>query len=167
LVSAGLALGLSVVGGGAAKVGAKALQRLEPRIRDFVADAGRQPDLHLPRTGSAAAGAGGRLPQDMNLVKRIAAQAGVGLDGVKLEIRKSAPRQGMFGQTTRDGVIRLFPNAFRSEEELVKTLGHERTHVWQVTTYGYPTKAEREQFEASARATEAQWWDYYQMNRRP
>jgi hypothetical protein len=60
------------------------------------------------------------------------------LDGVKLEIRKSAPHQGMFGQTTRDGVIRLFPNAFRSEEELVKTLG-----------------------------TEAQWWDYYQMNQRP
>jgi hypothetical protein len=167
LVSAGLALGLSVVGGGAAKVGAQALQRLGPRVRDFFADAGRQPDLHLPRTGSAAADAGGRLPQDMNLVKRIAAQAGVGLDGVKLEIRKSAPRQGMFGQTTREGVIRLFPNAFRSEEELVKTLGHERTHVWQVKTYGYPTKAQREQFEASARATEAQWWDYYQMNRRP
>lgn len=47
----------------------------------------------------------------MNLVKRIAAQAGVGLDGVKLEIRKSAPRQKMFGQTTRDGVLRLFPSS--------------------------------------------------------
>ena len=63
----------------------------------------------------------------MNLVKRIAAQAGVGLDGVKLRIHKSAPRQGMFGQITPDGVLRLYPNAFRSEEELVKTLGHERT----------------------------------------
>jgi hypothetical protein len=50
---------------------------------------------------------------------------------------------------------------------LVKTLGHERTHVWQVKTYGYPTKAERERFEAAARATEAQWREYYQMSKRP
>jgi hypothetical protein len=49
LVSAGLAVGLSLVGGGAAKLGANALRR-------------------LARTGLAA-GAGGRLPQDMNLVK--------------------------------------------------------------------------------------------------
>jgi hypothetical protein len=50
---------------------------------------------------------------------------------------------------------------------LVKTLGHERTHVWQVKTYGYPTKAERERFEPAARAMEAQWREYYQMSKRP
>jgi hypothetical protein len=147
LVSAGLAVGLSLVGGGAAKLGANALRR-------------------LARTGLTA-GAGGRLPQDMDLVKRIAAQAGVGLDGVKVRIHKSAPRQGMFGQTTPDGVLHLYPNAFRNEEELVKTLGHERTHVWQVKTHGYPTAAERQVYEDAAKATEAQWWDYYRMSQRP
>lgn len=148
LVSAGLAVGLGLVGGGAAKLGgANALRR-------------------LARTGLTAGG-GGRLPQDMNLVKRIAAHAGVGLDGVKVRIHKSAPRQGMFGQTTPDGVLHLYPNAFRSEEELVKTLGHERTHVWQVKTHGYPTAAERRVYEDAAKATEAQWWDYYQMSRTP
>jgi hypothetical protein len=91
----------------------------------------------------------------------------VGLDGVKVRIHKSAPRQGMFGQTTPDGVLHLYPNAFRSEEELVKTLGHERTHVWQVKTHGYPTEAERQVYEDAAKATEAQWWDYYQMSRTP
>jgi hypothetical protein len=102
------------------------------------------------------------------VVERIAAEAGVGLDGVEVEIHKSAPRQGMFGQTTPDGVLRLFPNAFRSEEELVKTLGHERTHVWQVRTYGYPQNDTlARQMEKAAEATEAQWWDYYQMNRQP
>jgi hypothetical protein len=56
------------------------------------------------------------------------------------------------------------------EEELVKTLGHERTHVWQVKTYGYlqDDKLAR-QMEKAAKATEAQWWDHYQdqMNRQP
>ena len=41
--------------------------------------------------------------------------------------------------------------------ELVKTLGHERTHVWQVKTHGYPTEAERQVYEDAAKATEAQW----------
>jgi hypothetical protein len=157
LVSASLSIGLAIVGGGAAKVGAKTLQELAPRVHGLV---------NLARTGSAV-GAGGRLPQDMGLVKQIAAKAGVGLDGVKLQIHRSAPRQGMFGQTTPDGVLHLFPNAFRNEEELVRTLGHERTHVWQVKTYGYPTQAEAGRFEEAARATEAQWWDYYQMSTRP
>ena len=102
LVSAGLTLGLSFVGGGAAKLGAKALERMGPRLRQLVADAG-QAGLNLPRTGSVAAGAGGRLPQDMNVVRQVAARAGVGLDGVEVRIRKSAPRQGMFGRTDRDG----------------------------------------------------------------
>ena len=73
LVSASLSIGLAVVGGGAAKVGAKTLQELDPRVHGLV---------NLARTGSAV-GAGGRLPQDMGLVKQIAAKAGVGLDGVK------------------------------------------------------------------------------------
>ena len=166
LVSAGLTLGLSFVGGGAAKLGAKALERMGPRLRQLVADAG-QAGLNLPRTGSVAAGAGGRLPQDMNVVRQVAARAGVGLDGVEVRIRKSAPRQGMFGRTDRDGVLHLYPNAFRNEEELVKTLGHERTHVWQVKTYGYPEEdALARRMEDAAKATEAQWWDYYRMNQR-
>jgi hypothetical protein len=167
LVSAGLALGLSVVGGGAAKLGAKALERLGPRLRQLVADAG-QPGRSLPRTGSPSAAAGGRLPQDMNVVRQVAARAGVGLDGVEVRIRKSAPRPGMFGRTDRNGVLHLYPNAFKNEEELVKTLGHERTHVWQVRTYGYPDEdAMARRMEDGAKATEAQWWDYYQMNQRP
>jgi hypothetical protein len=39
--------------------------------------------------------------------------------------------------------------------------------MWQVKTYGYPTQAEAGRFEEAARATEAQWWDYYQMSTRP
>jgi hypothetical protein len=167
LVSAGLAVGLSLVGGGAAKLGADALRRLAPRLQGVRPGPGQlQRGVDLPKTGLPA-GAGGRLPQDMDLVERIAAQAGVGLDGVKVRIHKSAPRQGMFGQTTPDGVLHLYPNAFRSEEELVKTLGHERTHVWQIKTHGYPTAAERQMYEDAAEATEAQWWDYYQMSQRP
>ena len=48
------------------------------------------------------------------------------------------------------------------------TLGHERTHVWQVRTYGYPDDdALARRMEDGAKATEAQWWDCYQMNQRP
>ena len=46
-------------------------------------------------------------------------------------------------------------------------IGHERTHVWQVKTYGYPEEdALARRMEDAAKATEAQWWDYYQMNQR-
>jgi hypothetical protein len=167
LFRAGLAVGLSVLGGGAAKLGAKALERLGPRLRQLAADAG-QPGRSLPRTGFPSAAAGGRLPQDMDVVRQVAARAGVGLDGVEVRIRKSAPRPGMFGRTDRNGVLHLYPNAFKNEEELVKTLGHERTHVWQVRTYGYPDEdAMARRMEDGAKATEAQWWDYYQMNQRP
>jgi hypothetical protein len=167
LFRAGLAVGLSVVGGGAAKLGAKALERLGPRLRQLAADAG-QPGRSLPRTGFPSPAAGGRLPQDMDVVRQVATRAGVGLDGVEVRIRKSAPRPGMFGRTDRNGVLHLYPNAFKNEEELVKTLGHERTHVWQVRTYGYPDEdAMARRMEDGAKATEAQWWDYYQMNQRP
>jgi hypothetical protein len=48
------------------------------------------------------------------------------------------------------------------------TLGHERTHVWQVRTYGYPDDdALARLMEDGAKVTEAQWWDCYQMNQRP
>ena len=50
----------------------------------------------------------------------------------------------------------------------MKTLGHERTHVWQVRTDGYPDDdALARHMEDGAKATKAQWWDHYQMNQRP
>jgi hypothetical protein len=39
--------------------------------------------------------------------------------------------------------------------------------VWQVRTYGYPDDALARRMEDGAKVTEAQWWDYYQMNQRP
>jgi hypothetical protein len=42
-----------------------------------------------------------------------------------------------------------------------------RTDVWQVKTYGYPEEdALARRMEDAAKATEAQWWDHYQMNQR-
>jgi hypothetical protein len=72
-------------------------------------------------------------------------------------VRKSAPRPGMFGRSDRNGVQHLYPMRFRNEEELVKTLGHERIHIWQVKTDGYPDEdALARRLEDAAKATEAQ-----------
>lgn len=47
----------------------------------------------------------------------------------------------MYGYT--DGkTITLYPDAFTDIENLVKTLGHERIHVYQISVFGKPTSTE-------------------------
>jgi hypothetical protein len=59
-------------------------------------------------------------------------------------------------------VIILFPDAFESEEQLVRTLAHERIHVAQARIYGPP----RDSVDAAAREraaleSEESWWRFY------
>jgi RHS repeat-associated protein len=101
--------------------------------------------------------------RNMATVERVASRAGVGLDGVDVQIINDAQLEGrgLFGWT--DGKqLHLYPDAFESEEQLVKTLGHERTHVFQVDTFGPVTDSATLQLnEAGARAVEDSYWQYY------
>lgn len=67
----------------------------------------------------------------------------------------------MYGFT--DGkTITLYPDAFTDAETLVKTLGHERMHVYQINVFGKPTSTEMlAVFEKAAYSSEQSWWDSY------
>ena len=86
------------------------------------------------------------LPVTMNLktVRGYAEAGGVGLDGVKLKIIRDAELKGkgVFGYAHPNGKqIDLYPDAFSSPENLIRTLGHERTHIYQFRTLGPETEA--------------------------
>jgi hypothetical protein len=98
-------------------------------------------------------------------VKNVANKAGVGLDGIKVKIDRNPELLGrnVYGYT--DGkTITLYPDAFIDTETLVKTLGHERTHVYQVGVFGKPTSTDMlREFERGASASEQGWWDYFNL----
>ena len=96
-------------------------------------------------------------------VKNVANKAGVGLDGIKVKIDRNPELLGrnVYGYT--DGkTITLYPDAFTNTETLVRTLGHERMHVYQVGVFGKPTSTDiLGEFERGASMSEQSWWDYF------
>lgn len=83
------------------------------------------------------------LPITMNLktVKSYADKAGIGLDNIKIRIiRDPALMDGGFtGYAHPNGkMIDFYPQAFSSPENLIRTLGHERTHAYQAKIFGPP-----------------------------
>lgn len=104
------------------------------------------------------------LPVTMNVktVRQVADSAGIGLDGIKLQIVRDPELIGsnFFGWTRNDGgLIQLYPDAFSSLENLVKTLGHERIHVYQFKTFGaFENTADAALMESAAGGSEASWW---------
>lgn len=73
-------------------------------------------------------------------VLNVAKKYGVSTNGLKLKIQRSkdllsAP---FYGSTDYDhiGRIDLFPNAFSDEEQLIRTIIHEKCHVMQLIKYG-------------------------------
>ena len=105
------------------------------------------------------------VPMQLREVKRIAKDAGIGLDGIKVRIIRDSEmlKRPFTGYTHPKGnMIDLYPNAFMNEEMLVKTLGHERMHVYQTKTFGAATDSVvLKTFEDAAYASENMWWDYY------
>lgn len=106
-----------------------------------------------------------KLEERMQLknVKKVANNAEIGLDGIKLKIDRNTDLlgRGVYGYT--DGkTITLYPDAFVNTETLVKTLGHERMHVYQVGVFGKPTSSDiLGGFERGASMSEQSWWNYF------
>jgi len=136
----------------------RALERLIEELRRL---------LNRPRGDTAAAGelnrvrrrgAGSRQPMTDASVQRIAEKYGIDLTGISTVINKRV--SGVCGVTRRDGSVELCREAFRSEEDLGRTLEHERFHVEELRGgKRYPeTEAERELYEDRAYAHEDDWW---------
>lgn len=68
--------------------------------------------------------------------------------------------RGVCGRTNPDGSIVLFPAGFRSEEDLARTLAHEKFHHDEIGVgQAFPaTDAEFDQWEDRAYAHEERWW---------
>ena len=105
-----------------------------------------------------AAGAGSRLPMTMDTVCSVACKYGVDISDVPVSINKA--RSGYYGSTSPDGRITLTRSAFTNEEQLARTLAHERFHVDQIRSgAGYPDSYDAANaWEQAASAYEEAWW---------
>jgi hypothetical protein len=101
-----------------------------------------------------------RLPMTMESVERVAEKFGIDLSIMDFkEIDKV--KQGPQGSTGPDKRTRLYRYAFLNEEQLARTLVHERYHVEQLNAgMGYPTTYDAgNKWEQTARAYEDWWWE--------
>jgi RHS repeat-associated protein len=103
------------------------------------------------------------VPMQLREVKKVAEQAGVGLKGVKLKIARDPEflKRPFLGLADKNSIT-LFPNAFKDYETLVRTLGHERTHVYQISIWGRAADSKMlGVFEESAYGIEDTFWNFY------
>jgi RHS repeat-associated protein len=107
------------------------------------------------------------LSESMTLknVRRIAGEAGIGYKGIKIRIIRDPELIGrnIYGFTHPKGnIVDLYPDAFQNAESLVKTLGHERIHVYQVKTFGVAKDSRLlGLFETAAINSESAWMEYF------
>ncbi|WP_153040185.1 WXG100 family type VII secretion target [Actinoplanes sp. TFC3] len=93
-------------------------------------------------------------------VRNVAAKYGIDISNLSISLGSKATR-GICGRTLPDGSIVLFPTGFRSEEDLARTLAHERFHHDELESGKlFPKTAEEfDAFEDRAYAYEEQWWE--------
>lgn len=83
---------------------------------------------------------GFKILMKMKSVKEVCRKYNLKTHGIlyKIQLDKGSIRGGYFGSSDPKhiGRIDLFPNAFRNEDELLKTIIHENCHVLQFKKYG-------------------------------
>ncbi|WMF04527.1 WXG100 family type VII secretion target [Micromonospora robiginosa] len=103
-------------------------------------------------------GRGPRMPMNLEAVQRIATKYGVDVSDIQITVNNRM--SGLCGITRADQSVMLCRDAFRSEEDLARTLEHERFHVSELREgRPYPkTREEADAFEDRAYAREDEWW---------
>ena len=117
---------------------------------------------NLPRRPG---GFGKTLPIDINSVNRIAQKYGIDISTLKF--RFNSGKTDPFGITFENQVIELRRSAFWTEEQLARTLAHERFHVVEQLRKGVPYPADRaaaKPYEDAAQAFEDMWWSTHPLN---
>ena len=99
------------------------------------------------------------------VVSELAAAAEIGLDGIEIQLEDGEEWRGrdVYGYCDPYGeVIILFPAAFETEEQLVRTLAHERMHAFQARMLGPPRDSvDGAAREIAALECEEVWWQFY------
>ncbi|HET9732002.1 MAG TPA: fibronectin type III domain-containing protein [Acidimicrobiales bacterium] len=110
----------------------------------------------------------GGLARTMETVQAAARAGGIGLEGVDLQIVED-PEFATYLDTRPGGPaiaradqfgIQLGPASFSDEETLIRTLAHERTHIFQIGTFG-SSSALTDPFEQAAYGIEQSFVDYW------
>jgi hypothetical protein len=99
------------------------------------------------------------MPMNMETIRRIADKYHIDISELRINIRKES--RAYFGATGPDGRTRLGRPAFSSEEQLARTLVHEREHVRQLAR-GMPYPAVYDpsnEAERAAQKVEDEWWE--------
>jgi hypothetical protein len=126
---------------------------------------GGRDGLPLLREGDGIVRNGKKILMTADNVKAIAAKYGIDINDVRIRIDKvragSGPGKELFGITTPDGVVTLTRDAFKDEEQLARTLAHERFHVEDIRSgMRVPTtRRELDEWERRAYEYEKQWWE--------
>ncbi|HWS37183.1 MAG TPA: hypothetical protein VN408_31175 [Actinoplanes sp.] len=105
-------------------------------------------------------GAGAIQLYNLESVRAIADKYGIDISGLRIALADRRFR-GHCGRTGPDGSITLFVPGFRSEEDLARTLAHEKFHHDELASgKAFPRDPdELDAFEDRAYAYEDQWWE--------
>jgi uncharacterized protein YukE len=142
------------------------MRRLGEIIQDLMArlrSAGR-PGTGLFREGDGIVRNGKKILMERTNVLAVAEKYGIDMDGVKFSLDKirrgSGPGKEFYGVTMPDGEIKLARDAFMDEEQLARTLAHERFHLDELRSgMQFPwDEAGRAAYESRAYAYEERWW---------
>lgn len=101
---------------------------------------------------------------NLDTVRSVSRRYGIDLRGVRIRIRDS--EIGYYGVTDSRQRVSLTRDAFANEQEMARTLYHERFHVGQLRRgMPYPrTDAEVAAMEREAHAAEQRWWRSHPLN---
>jgi uncharacterized protein YukE len=137
-------------------------QRLGAAVQELTG--GRRPAYGLLREGDGIIRNGRKILMTRQNVLAVARKYGIDMHGVQLKIdtlrRGGGPGNEFYGVTMPDHRITLARDAFTDEEQLARTLVHERFHVEELR-HGLPYPMDRAAglpYEARAYAHEERWW---------
>lgn len=104
------------------------------------------------------------VPMQKRHVKQIAQKYSIKIEDLNIKIQRSKELAKLWytGSTDYDNVgrIDLFPKAFTDEEQLIRTLIHERIHVLQLRKYGKEyTQKNLDKMEEQAYKIEEFWYN--------
>ncbi|MEV4345005.1 hypothetical protein AB0J83_11060 [Actinoplanes sp. NPDC049596] len=118
----------------------------------------------LFREGDGIVRNGKKILMSRDNVLALAHKYGIDMEGVTFNIDKlrrgEGPGREFYGVTMPDGSIKLVRDAFMNEEQLARTLAHERFHLDELRN-GLPfpwADDARDAYEARAYAYEERWW---------
>lgn len=142
--------------------------RLTGTAAKALVKSGRSGIINLNRNAkrkeaNSGAFAGLQISMQKRAVKKIAEKYGIDLSGITIKIQRNEkllalPTTGMTDYKNI-GRIDLLPNAFIDEEQLVRTLIHERCHVLQLQKYGAKYAQDNlDRMEAQAYRFEDFWY---------